>query len=133
LNTEIESFLAKAQESLQSAEADFAAHRYNSSANRCYYAAFQAAIAALIRAGFRPSTRGNQWSHTFVHSSFAGQLIHRQKRYPASLRETLALLLDIRQVADYRSVTVSNREAAKVLRLARAFLAEVDPKGGEKI
>jgi uncharacterized protein (UPF0332 family) len=47
-------FLAKAAESLLTAESEFANGRYNSCANRCYYACFQAAIAALIQKGIRP-------------------------------------------------------------------------------
>ena len=64
-----------------------------------------------------------------MHGAFAGQLIHRQKRYPGALRRTLAVLLDVRQLANYQSVAVSQREASRVLRMARAFLAEVHPKG----
>lgn len=66
-------FLEKALESLAGAESEFVNGRYNNSANRCYYAAFQAAIAALQRAGVRPS-RG-QWGHEFVPSQFEGVLI----------------------------------------------------------
>jgi len=39
-------FLAKAEESLAGAESEFVNGRYNNCANRCYYASFQAAIAA---------------------------------------------------------------------------------------
>jgi uncharacterized protein (UPF0332 family) len=131
VNSEVDAFLLKAQESLASAENDFTARRYNSCANRCYYACFQTAIAALLQAGFRSSTKGEQWSHTFVHGTFVGQLINRQKRYSAALRGTLALLVDIRQTADYRTLAVTQREASRALRLTRAFLAAVHPTGGE--
>jgi uncharacterized protein (UPF0332 family) len=40
---EVQSFLTKAEESLTSAQDDFAAGRHNSCANRCYFACFQAA------------------------------------------------------------------------------------------
>ena len=55
-------YQAKAEESLAGAEVEFASGRYNNSANRAYYACFQAAVAALIRAGVRP-TGGGEWSH----------------------------------------------------------------------
>jgi uncharacterized protein (UPF0332 family) len=42
-------YLAKASESLLTAESELVNGRYNSCANRCYYACFQAAIAALLR------------------------------------------------------------------------------------
>ncbi len=75
-------FLLKAQESLAGAEAEFASARYNNCANRCYYACFQAAIAALERAGIRPRTAQPQWGHAFVQSEFVSQLINRRKLYP---------------------------------------------------
>lgn len=61
--------------------------RYNNCANRCYYACFQAAIAALQDAGIRPT--GPQWSHAYVPSQFDGVLIYRRKRYPTELRGIL--------------------------------------------
>jgi hypothetical protein len=44
-------FLLKAEESLSGAESEFANDRNNNCANRCYYACFQAAIAALLTEG----------------------------------------------------------------------------------
>ena len=49
MEQDITIYLAKAEESLRTAESEFANGRYNSCANRCYYACFQAAIAALLR------------------------------------------------------------------------------------
>ena len=40
-------YLTKAEESLRGAESEYTQGRYNNTANRCYYACFQAAIAAL--------------------------------------------------------------------------------------
>lgn len=51
---EVAAYLSKARESLETAESEYVNRRYNSCANRCYYACFQAAIAALLRAGVRP-------------------------------------------------------------------------------
>jgi len=53
-------FLLKAHEALASAECDLGYKRYNSAANRAYYACFHAAIAALIDAGVRPE---GMWGH----------------------------------------------------------------------
>src|SRR5687767_6597204 len=47
-------YLAKARESLVGAESEHAARRYNNAANRCYYACYQAAVAALTNAGVHP-------------------------------------------------------------------------------
>lgn len=91
-------YLAKAAESLATAEAEFRARRYNSCANRCYYAAFQAAIGALLDAGIRGTS--DEWPHKFVRSSFAGQLINRRRRYPPAHRSTLNDLQHLRNRAD---------------------------------
>ena len=48
-------FLAKARESLASAESEFLNSRFNNCTNRCYYACLQAARAALEKAGLKPT------------------------------------------------------------------------------
>lgn len=74
---DVSAYLSKATESLATAESEFTMGRYKSCANRCYYACFQAAVAALIREGMRP--RG-YWGHDFVQGQFVGLLIKRRKR-----------------------------------------------------
>ena len=49
-----ESFLDKARESVTGARVEYEGGRFNNSANRSYYACFQAAIQALILEGIRP-------------------------------------------------------------------------------
>jgi uncharacterized protein (UPF0332 family) len=44
-------YLAKAQSSLAGAQSELAQQRFDNAANRAYYACFQAAISALLRAG----------------------------------------------------------------------------------
>ncbi|HLG71610.1 MAG TPA: HEPN domain-containing protein, partial [Chloroflexota bacterium] len=89
-------YLHKAEQSLAGAESELANGRYNNCANRCYYACFQAAIAALIEENLRPGGEHSEWSHRFVQASFAGELIRRRKRYPASMRDSLSELLVLR-------------------------------------
>jgi len=60
-----DAFLAKAEESLASADDDFAKERFNSCARGAYYAAFQAAVAALIHEAILPR---DKWEHEFVQS-----------------------------------------------------------------
>jgi uncharacterized protein (UPF0332 family) len=64
MKTEISIDLAKAAESLLSTESECSNGRYKSYANRCYYAAFQAAIAALLGGDIRTSS--DRWPHAFV-------------------------------------------------------------------
>jgi len=56
-------FLKKAEESLNAAQSCFEQEYYNSCVNRAYYAMFQAAVAVLFKAGFRPKSEkiGHDW------------------------------------------------------------------------
>ena len=91
--------------------------RHNSCARSAYYACFQAGLTSP------ELPRG--WGYDWVQASFVGQLIQRRKHYPASLRRTLTDLLDLRQKADYRAVSVSQREAQQAVRHAQAFVQAV--------
>jgi uncharacterized protein (UPF0332 family) len=127
MEDDITIYLAKAAESLQSAESEFANGRYNSCANRCYYACFQAAIAALLREGIRP--RG-QWSHEFVQAQLVGVLINQRKRYAPELRRVLADNQSLRDQADYRAELVSATQASRALRRSRLFINAIRQRGG---
>jgi uncharacterized protein (UPF0332 family) len=120
-------YVAKATESLQTAESEFANGRYNSCANRCYYACFLAAIAALLREGIRPA---GQWSHAFVQAPFVGVLINQRKRYAPELRRILADNQSLRDKADYRPALVSATQARRALDRTRLFVAAVRQRGG---
>ncbi len=126
--TEAEQYLAKAKESLASARADNRARRYNSAANRAYYAAFQAAVAALINAGIRPAD--DDWGHRFVMSQFSGKLIRRRKLLPGTLRSTLSELFDRRVTADYSAENVSVGDAGGALKRASRLVGAVSAKTG---
>jgi HEPN domain-containing protein len=70
-------WMEKAGESLAGAASEFINGRYNSCANRCHYAAFQAVVQALSDAGIRPPGSDEYWGHDFVQAQFTGQLINR--------------------------------------------------------
>ena len=123
-------YLAKARESLRSAEIDFAAHRYNSCANRCYYACFQAAIAALLHQGIQSS--GDRWKHTFVHAAFSGRLINRLQLDPDALRRTLTDLQVLRNRADYSTDPLTEFEAFSGLRQCQVFVAAIEQSVGDE-
>jgi uncharacterized protein (UPF0332 family) len=121
----------KAEENLEAAESELANGRYNSCANRCYYACFQAAIFALVRAGIRPRGRTQQWGHEFVQAEFAGQLITRRKLYPAPLRNTLPENYALRATADYTRDHVTEVRAARAVTRTERFLEAIATGGGE--
>jgi uncharacterized protein (UPF0332 family) len=123
-------FLAKARESLAGAESEYVNDRYNNCANRAYYACFQAAIHALIRANVQPPGASDQWGHDFVQARFIGDLINRRKRYPAELRTTLEHNFRLRAAADYGYDQITEIRAARAVRRAEAFVAAISENGG---
>ena len=121
-------FLNKAVESLIGAESEFINKRYNNTANRAYYACFQAAIAALQRAGVQP--RRQEWSHEFVPSQFDGVLINRRHLYPPELRGVLNRNASLRLSADYDEDPVTQTEADRALRRSRTFVRAIQQAEG---
>src|SRR2546430_853697 len=131
MTTERSIYLTKAQESLFGAQSEFANGRYNNCANRCYYSCLQAARAALHDLGMQPRNQRTQWGHEFIQAQFVGELINRRKVYPSSLKDTLARLLILRQVADYEADMVSKPQAERMVRRAYDFVHTILTKGGE--
>lgn len=114
-------FLDKARESATGARVELENGRYNNSANRSYYAVFQAAIHALQFEGFQ-ALRG-EWGHDVVQAQFVGQLINRRHLYPTSLRSVLTENRRLREDADYGMYRVSEVRAARSLQRAERFVA----------
>lgn len=132
---DVDIYLLKAEESLESADADCAAGRYNSCANRLYYACLQAAIGAVLRAGTqrRRTKQGKpaDWGHEFAKGELEGDLIYRRKRYPSDLVGTLDDLRDLRAQADYDPILLGAKPVQRALRRARMFVHTLTRKGGE--
>lgn len=130
-NIYADEYLAKAFESLLGAESEAVNGRFNNSANRSYYACFQAAIAALVDEGGQPSRADARWGHDFVQARFAGRLINRRKMYPAELRGTLVRNYLLREAADYKRDLVSRTQADRAFRRAREFVTAVGRRRGD--
>jgi uncharacterized protein (UPF0332 family) len=116
----------KAQESLSAAELCFKEKLYNSTANRAYYAMFQAAIVALEKTGIR--SQGEQWSHDRLQATFAGELTRNRKIFPRTMARDLHDVCSIRNQADYKERTISKQDAVDALKAARNFIDEVGRK-----
>ena len=90
----VQYWLEKARECLVSAEDEARSGRFSFAVNRCYYAAFYAASAALLARGLR-----------FVKHSGARAAVHRDLVKPDLLPEDLGRLYDRlfhdRQQGDY--------------------------------
>jgi HEPN domain-containing protein len=87
-------YLTKAEESLRGAESEFTQGRYNNAANRCYYASFQAAVAALHHVSVAP--RGGRTSSPLSGSRCASmraeQLDLSTHRMQAAIEELRRLI-----------------------------------------
>ena len=121
-------YLIKAEESLLGAESEFTHGRYNNVANRCYYACFQAAVAALHQAGITPCGNRSDWGHAFVQAEFVGRLINRRQLYPAELHQVLARHITLRHTADYAPEMVLQTQTVRTLRRTRDFLTAIREK-----
>lgn len=130
MESNVENFLTKARENLLAAESEFMNGRYKSCANRCYYACFHAAVAALLRAGV-PST--GQWNHDYVQARFSGQLINRRKRYQAELQRILPDNQRLRNLADYASDLVPRSQASRALSRSRTFVLTIIEREGSEL
>lgn len=113
----------KALESLRAAELCFADKLYNSTANRTYYAIFQAAVVALEKFGIRP--QGEQWSHSGLQATFTKELTQKRKIYPRTMARDIHDICSIRNQADYKERQISKQDAIDALKAARNFVNEV--------
>lgn len=114
-------FWLKSQENLADAEEAFQKERFNASANRAYYAAFQAAVSALARENITVEKIGHEW----VQSAFNRELIHRRKLYSSSLRSLLLEMQEVRNIADYASNSVKKSDAKRQLEKAKSFIQSI--------
>ena len=127
------SFLDKAHECVAGAASELANGRYNNSANRAYYACYQAAIHALLEADIQPPKASERWGHGFVQARFNGDLINRRKRYPPDIRDTLENNYRLRATADYHRLNhVTEVQAIRAIQRAEAFVAAVAQAGGRR-
>jgi uncharacterized protein (UPF0332 family) len=113
------------QESVAGARAELEAGRFNNSANRCYYAVFQAAIHALMMDGIRLPGGGTERSHAFVESQFVGQLINRRHISERTLRLVIGHNRDLREAPDYAPESVAEVRASRAIRRAERFVRAI--------
>ncbi|MDM8524171.1 HEPN domain-containing protein [Desulfococcaceae bacterium HSG8] len=115
-------FLQKAEENLKIAQMSFDTKCYNACANRAYYAAFQAAIAALTAQGLQKGKNDHKW----VQAEFNRRLIIRKKIYPSGLKTYLSDMQPVRNIADYSEENVSRKLARKQLSRASEMVRIIE-------
>lgn len=111
-------FLDKAKENLKMAQISFENECYNACANRAYYAAFQAAVAALSDKGL---SKG-KYEHKWVQAEFSEKLIKRKKVYPSGMRSYQLEMQLIRNRADYDLNCVNRKTAFQQMTKAREMV-----------
>ncbi len=114
----VHGFLKKAQDNLTLAKYCLENGYYDASANRAYYAAFQAAIAALSAQGIT----SDKYEHKWVQANFNRALIHQRKIYPSRISTTLLDMLFIRNRADYLDEPLSKKQATTQIAQAEHFV-----------
>ncbi|MCP4112145.1 MAG: HEPN domain-containing protein [Desulfobacteraceae bacterium] len=114
-----EEFFQKAKENLMVAKMGFEYKCYNASANRAYFATFQAAIAALDDKGLLTKGRND---HKWIQSEFSEKLIKRRKVYPAKIKSYLMKMQMLRNMADYEHEFVPKKDAAEQIRRAEEMI-----------
>ena len=121
----IQKYLEKSEESLASAKNDLSKKRYNSCANRAYYACYQAAVALLLKYNLTPAGGKELRKHGVIQSQIA-TLIKRKKILLSKHRDTLPELMSTRVTADYESKGVGQKKAKRVLKRAEEFVTLVN-------
>ena len=111
-----ENFKNKALENIKIAEIAFDNDCFNASANRAYYAAFHAAIAAIYSIGMQPRI-----DHKTIQSMFSDYFFNRRKIIPSKYKGYLEDLQDKRNSADYRN-GVSKKVAKEQLVFAKKIV-----------
>jgi hypothetical protein len=124
-------YLTKAEQCLAGAALAVAHGQYNNAANRAYYAAFQAAIAALHAAGVEPSTP-RYWAHDFVLREYCARLARPWGGYPPQSAPVFKALQDERLKADYEVELLSRESGERALALAQDFVAAVRQRLGQE-
>ena len=115
-------FLNKAGENLKTAQMSFENNCYNACANRAYFAAFQAAIAALSFCGIESEKNEHAW----VQSEFSLRLIRRQKVYPDRIKSYLPDMQESKNKADYSEKDIGKKVAYRQLLRASEMIALIE-------
>lgn len=102
-------FFDKAEENLRAAQICFDSGLYNACANRAYYAALHAAVAALAHRGIKR----DKIDHGQVQADFSGELINRRKIYPAKMKSYLYDMQLVRNKADYSQDNITQQRAGR--------------------
>jgi uncharacterized protein (UPF0332 family) len=118
-------FLAKARSNLEAAERDRSHRAFDPCVSRAYFAAFQAAISALLAlADYR--RRGHYWDHGEIAAEFTRRLIRQRKIFGSDTASILDDLKTRRHQADYSTTSMSEKIAERALDKARKLVELIE-------
>lgn len=113
-------FLEKALQNIEAAQILLEARLYDAAVSRAYFAAYQAARAALLKIAKRKED-----DHGRVQAAFAEELVNRRKVYPGQ-GSVLNDLMVYRHAADYDELGLSAKRAQRQVRKAEAFVRAIE-------
>lgn len=118
----IQKYINKAKSNLAAAELCFDNGLYDATANRAYYAALQAAIAALASIGVKRAKA----DHRQIQADFCEKLIKRQKVYPARVKSYLMVMQGARNQADYTALCTGKKLARQQIERAGEMITLIE-------
>ena len=114
-------FQQRAEENIKAAQLLFDANFFHASANRAYYAAYHAAVAAILAKGLEFNS-----DHKKVQAAFNGEVLRRSKTLTNDLKGYLSTMHTIRAMADYEERGISKQMAKDQLRKAHDFVSRIN-------
>jgi uncharacterized protein (UPF0332 family) len=122
-----ERYLAKAKECLRSAHSASGRGLNNCAANRAYYAAYLAELAALQK--LAPLTLpATGWQHFVVVKAFNHRLVTQKKVFEAKVIGQVAQLESLRIKGDYSAENVTGPEGAECVTISRSVVQIIENK-----
>lgn len=120
-----ECYLAKSKECLRSAQSACGRGLNNCAANRAYYAAYLAELAALQKLSSISLPEAG-WQHPMVVKAFNHRLVRVKKVFDAKIVQQVTYLESLRIKADYKIETVSGTEATECYTIAREIVNQIE-------
>ena len=115
-------YLAKAENSLKAAQLCFENGLYDDAASRAYSCVLKAAIALLIKIGFKADVKR---IHKWAQATFPRECVNRSKIIPRRFGGYLAYLQNERITADYAPRNLSKKSVKLALKKANEFLETI--------
>jgi uncharacterized protein (UPF0332 family) len=106
-------FALRSTQNVQAAQLLCDAGLYDASANRSYYAVFDAAFVACLHYGVQV-----QPDHAKVLSAFCGELVARRKIFSSNYKAMLYDLQRLRNQSDYEGSAISQKKAQQAVKTA---------------